>query len=115
MRRTVSALGFSLVWALAVLTACATPAPHEPTAAASARGTRTAVLVSLNDVYRIEGLEDGQVGGLARVRSLRKELEKDHPDLLLLHAGDFLFPSFASRMYYGEQMVAVLNDLDGDT
>jgi 2',3'-cyclic-nucleotide 2'-phosphodiesterase (5'-nucleotidase family) len=116
MTRTVSALGFSLVWALAVLTACATPGPQAPSAAApAAGGARTAVLMTLNDVYRIEGLEDGQVGGLARVRSLRKELEKDHPDLLVLHAGDFLFPSFASRMYNGEQMVAVLNDLDGDT
>jgi 2',3'-cyclic-nucleotide 2'-phosphodiesterase (5'-nucleotidase family) len=71
--------------------------------------------MAINDVYRIEGLEEGRVAGLARVRSLRKELERDHPDLLLLHAGDFLFPSFASRMYSGEQMVAVLNDLDGDT
>jgi 2',3'-cyclic-nucleotide 2'-phosphodiesterase (5'-nucleotidase family) len=71
--------------------------------------------MAINDVYRIEGLEEGRVAGLARVRSLRKELERDHPDLLLLHAGDFLFPSFASRMYNGEQMVAVLNDLDGDT
>jgi 2',3'-cyclic-nucleotide 2'-phosphodiesterase (5'-nucleotidase family) len=114
MNRTLAALGFSLVWALAVLAACATPAPQGPSASAGVRGARTAVLVSLNDVYRIEGLEDGQVGGLARVRSLRRELEKDHPDLLLLHAGDFLFPSFASRMYNGEQMVEVLNDLDGD-
>jgi 2',3'-cyclic-nucleotide 2'-phosphodiesterase (5'-nucleotidase family) len=70
--------------------------------------------MAINDVYRIEGLEEGRVAGLARVRSLRKELEKDHPDLLLLHGGDFLFPSFASRMYNGQQMVAVLNDLDGN-
>ena len=94
-----------------VLGACASPSPRTPQAAP---GTRTAVLLAINDVYRIEGLEEGRVAGLARVRSLRKELEKDHPDLLLLHAGDFLFPSFASRMYNGEQMVAVLNDLDGN-
>lgn len=100
-----------LILALA-LGACASPSPRTPQAAP---GTRTAVLMAINDVYRIEGLEEGRVAGLARVRSMRRELEKDHPDLLLLHAGDFLFPSFASRMYNGQQMVAVLNDLDGNT
>ncbi|HSJ76442.1 MAG TPA: metallophosphoesterase, partial [Gemmatimonadales bacterium] len=75
---------------------------------------RTAVLLAINDVYRIEGVENGNAGGLARVRALRAELEREHPDLLFLHAGDFLFPSFASRMLEGEQMVAVLNALDGD-
>ena len=75
---------------------------------------RTAVLLAINDVYRIEGVENGAAGGLARVRALRAELAREHPDLLFLHAGDFLFPSFASRMLEGEQMVAVLNALDGD-
>jgi 2',3'-cyclic-nucleotide 2'-phosphodiesterase (5'-nucleotidase family) len=102
-----------LVLAL-VLGACASPGTRTQQAPGTAPGTRTAVLMAINDVYRIEGLEDGRVAGLARVRSLRKELERDHPDLLLLHAGDFLFPSFASRMYNGEQMISVLNDLDGN-
>jgi 2',3'-cyclic-nucleotide 2'-phosphodiesterase (5'-nucleotidase family) len=77
-------------------------------------GDRTAVLLAINDVYRIEGLQEGTIGGLARVRALRKELEREAPDLLMLHGGDFLFPSFASRMYRGAQMISVLNDLDGD-
>jgi len=96
--------------ALFLLTACASSRPVKP---AQAR-ERTAVLLSINDVYRIEGVEGGKAGGLSRVRALRAELEREHPDLLMLHAGDLLFPSFASRMYKGEQMVAVLNDLDGD-
>lgn len=75
---------------------------------------RVAVLISINDVYRIEGVENGTAGGLARVRTLRAELEREHPDLLMLHGGDALFPSFASRMLEGEQMVSVLNALDGD-
>lgn len=102
-----------LILALA-LAACATPATP-PAAGPSATGGRTAVLLAINDVYRIEGVEGGQAGGLARVRTLRKELEREHPDLLLLHAGDFLFPSFASRLFTGEQMVSVLNSLDGNT
>ncbi len=102
---------FACVLMLVLTAGCATRGAQSP--ASAARGERTAVLITLNDVYRIEGLEDGRVGGLARVRSLRKELERDHPDLLVLHGGDFLFPSFASRMFNGEQMVAVLNTLDG--
>jgi len=66
----------------------------------SAASDRTAVLLAINDVYRIEGLRDGTIGGLARVRALRLELEREAPDLLMLHGGDFLFPSFASRMYH---------------
>lgn len=75
---------------------------------------RTTLVIGVNDIYRIEGLEGGTEGGLARVRALRKELEKEFPEALLLHGGDFLFPSFSSRMYQGEQMVSVLNLLDGD-
>ena len=87
---------------------CATGRPAAP------GKDRTAVLLAINDVYRIEGVDNGTAGGLARVRALRAELERKHPGLLLLHAGDFLFPSFASRMLEGQQMVAVLNALDGD-
>ncbi len=75
---------------------------------------RTTALLGINDIYRIEGLEGGSKGGLARVRALRKQIEQQFPEALLLHGGDFLFPSFASRMYQGEQMVSILNLLDGD-
>jgi 2',3'-cyclic-nucleotide 2'-phosphodiesterase (5'-nucleotidase family) len=95
--------------------ACATPRTQPPADAPAARGERTALVLAINDVYRIEGVEDGQAGGLPRVRTLREELERNHPDLLLLHGGDFLFPSFASRLFQGEQMIAVLNALDGHT
>ena len=105
MKRLAAAL-----LALPLLTACASSHPGGPSQARE----RTAVLLSINDVYRIEGVEGGKAGGLSRVRALREELEREYPDLLMLHAGDLLFPSFASRMYKGEQMVAVLNDLDGD-
>jgi 2',3'-cyclic-nucleotide 2'-phosphodiesterase (5'-nucleotidase family) len=74
---------------------------------------RRFVILAINDVYRIEGVDAGQRGGLARVRSLRTELEQQYPDLLLLHAGDFLFPSFLSRQFEGAQMIDVLNLLDG--
>ena len=107
--RSAPALAGLLLLAGGALSGCRTASPAAPAP------ERTAVLLTINDVYRIEGVENGTEGGLARVRALRAELEREHPDLLLLHAGDFLFPSFASRMLSGEQMVAVLNALDGDT
>ncbi|HEX2164530.1 MAG TPA: bifunctional metallophosphatase/5'-nucleotidase, partial [Thermoanaerobaculia bacterium] len=67
-----------------------------------------------NDVYRVEGVDAGENGGLARLRTLRADLEEEAPDLLTLHAGDFLFPSLLSSAYRGAQMVDVLNLLDGD-
>lgn len=97
---------------LLALSACASPGPPVE---APAPGERRAVLLHVNDVYRIEGVEEGQVGGLARLRTLRKELEEKYPDLVLVHGGDLLFPSFASRMYNGQQMISVLNALDGNT
>jgi 2',3'-cyclic-nucleotide 2'-phosphodiesterase (5'-nucleotidase family) len=73
------------------------------------------VILPVNDIYRVEGLEGGAVGGLARLRTLRKELERSHPGrVLLLHGGDVIFPSFLSRMYHGRQMIDVLNLMDGD-
>jgi 2',3'-cyclic-nucleotide 2'-phosphodiesterase (5'-nucleotidase family) len=67
----------------------------------------------VNDVYRLGGIDRGNRGGLARLRTLRRELEREDPNLILLHAGDTLFPSMMSTRYNGEQMVAVLNLLDG--
>ncbi|HKY95964.1 MAG TPA: metallophosphoesterase, partial [Kiloniellales bacterium] len=74
----------------------------------------TVTILSMNDVYRIEGVDGGAVGGPARLRTLRQELAAADPDLIVLHAGDFLYPSLLSRSYDGQQMVDVLNRLDGD-
>jgi 2',3'-cyclic-nucleotide 2'-phosphodiesterase (5'-nucleotidase family) len=96
-----------LLAALTLLAAgCATVAPKpEP--------TRFKIL-QLNDVYKIEGLEGGQVGGLARVRTLRKLLESDGTRVLVMHGGDALFPSVMSKYLEAKPMIDVLNMLDGD-
>ena len=108
-------LATSLLLLLAGCAANRATAPVVMTAPApAARNERTAVLLAINDVYRIEGVDGGTIGSIARVRTLRQELERDHPDLLMLHAGDLLFPSFLSRTFNGRQMIDVLNDLDGD-
>ncbi len=107
LRKRILALGL-------LATACAVrpgPAPHHQALPASAPGF---TILAINDVYRIEGVEGGAEGGLARVRTLRRQLEKSGEEVLLLHAGDLLYPSLLSRRYDGEQMIDVLNLLDGD-
>ena len=88
------------------LAACATvpPAPAP---------TRFKIL-QINDVYKIEGLEGGQSGGLARLRTLRKHLESDGTPVIVLHAGDTLYPSVMSKFLEARPMIDVLNLLDGD-
>src|SRR5262245_15348521 len=71
-------------------------------------------ILQINDVYRIEGIEGGRKGGLSRVRALRKQLEAEGRPVLVLHAGDMLFPSVMSKFLDARPMVEVLNLLDGD-
>jgi len=71
-------------------------------------------ILQLNDVYKIEGLESGQVGGLARVRTLRKLLESDGTPVYVMHGGDLMFPSVMSKYLDARPMIDVMNLLDGD-
>jgi 5'-nucleotidase len=71
-------------------------------------------ILQVNDVYKIEGLEAGAAGGLARLRILRKHLESDGTPVLVLHSGDALYPSVMSKYLDAKPMVAVMNLLDGD-
>ncbi|HUO87287.1 MAG TPA: bifunctional UDP-sugar hydrolase/5'-nucleotidase [Thermoanaerobaculia bacterium] len=113
-RRPIASPLAVLALAGGLLASCASPgrAASPPVAVA---GERTVTLLTVNDVYRIEGVDDGAWGGMPRLRTLRLELEGSAPDLLVLHAGDFLFPSLLSHQYRGEQMVDLLNLLDGST
>lgn len=70
-------------------------------------------IISINDVYRIAGIDNGHTGGLARVRELRKKVEAQYDHVLFLHAGDFLHPSFNSKQDNGLAMIKTLNMLDG--
>jgi 2',3'-cyclic-nucleotide 2'-phosphodiesterase (5'-nucleotidase family) len=85
------------------------------TACATFDQPTTFKILQLNDVYKIEGLARGEVGGLARVRTLRKQLEADGSAVLVLHAGDALYPSVMSKYFEARPMVEVLNLLDGDS
>lgn len=90
-----------------------TPPDEPPAAEPAAASERGFTVLAINDVYRLDGLDDGTVGGLPRVRTLRRQLETED-EVLMLHAGDLLAPSLLSRQFYGAQMIDVLNRLDGD-
>lgn len=77
-------------------------------------GPGAITIIGINDVYRINGVDGGEKGGVSRVRALRAQIAKTDPNVLVLHAGDILFPSLLSRSYNGNQMIDVLNYLDGD-
>ena len=81
---------------------------------AGKRGERVATILAVNDIYRIDGVGAEEIGGLHRLRTLRKDIEKKSGKVLLLHAGDFLSPSLESRVFKGEQMIDAMNNLDGD-
>ena len=99
------------LWALGLLSGVAGPVQSE---------TIPITLLQLNDVYEITPLADGQVGGLARVATLRRRLLADNPRTYTLLAGDCLGPSALGtatvdgERLAGRQMVAVLNALGLD-
>ena len=75
---------------------------------------RTVTILAVNDVYRLDGVGKEQIGGLHRLRTLRTWIERNAPNALLLHAGDFLSPSLEGSVFKGEQMIDAMNNLDGD-
>ena len=77
-------------------------------------GARVATILAVNDIYRIDGVGANEEGGLHRLRTLRKMVEKESGKVLLLHAGDFLSPALEGRVFKGEQMIDAMNNLDGD-
>ena len=50
-------------------------------------------LLQMNDVYEITPVNNGKLGGLARVATLRKQLLKENPNTYTLLAGDLFSPS----------------------
>jgi len=69
----------------------------------------------INDVYEIAPLENGKVGGMARVATVFKKLKAKNANTFFVHAGDFANPSLLGTLKYqgkrirGKQMVEVMN------
>ncbi|HVK99376.1 MAG TPA: 5'-nucleotidase C-terminal domain-containing protein [Dongiaceae bacterium] len=85
----------------AFLAACQTSQSSSGTAS-----TDQITLIIVNDTYRADNFP--------YLRTLRTDLEKTDGQVLVLHAGDMLYPSLQSRIFDGKQMVNALNRLDGD-
>ncbi|HEX8244362.1 MAG TPA: 5'-nucleotidase C-terminal domain-containing protein [Longimicrobium sp.] len=76
-------------------------------------GARAVTVLQLNDVYRIDAVENGRAGGIGRVVTLAQQAKAGGADVLVLHAGDAIAPSLESRYFAGQQMVDALNYLAG--
>lgn len=78
-------------------------------------GKITVTFVQINDVYEIAPMQNGKVGGVARVSTLKKQELAKNPNTFMVMAGDFLSPSVYNSLKYegksirGRQMVESLN------
>lgn len=66
-------------------------------------------LLQVNDVYQFSPVEGGARGGLGRLMTLRKLVQRESPNTVLLLAGDTISPSVESIIYKGAQMIDAWN------
>lgn len=74
-----------------------------------------AAFVQINDVYRVDAVENGEVGGLGRVVTAAARARRTGVPVRVLHAGDFIAPSLESQYFAGQQMIDALNFLHART
>ena len=73
------------------------------------------IFVQVNDIYEIGPLANGQVGGMARVATLKKQYKQNNENTFLIVAGDFVSPSVYNSLQYqgkrirGKQMIESMN------
>ena len=66
-------------------------------------------LLQVNDVYQFAPVDQGARGGLARLLTMKKAIEKERPNTLFLLSGDTISPSVESITYKGAQMIDAWN------
>jgi 5'-nucleotidase len=66
-------------------------------------------LLQVNDVYQFAPVDRGTRGGLGRVVTLKKQIQKDSPHTLFLLSGDTISPSVESITQKGAQMIEAWN------
>jgi 5'-nucleotidase / UDP-sugar diphosphatase len=83
--------------------------------AIQAQSGATITILHINDVYEIDAIEGGRYGGLSRAATVRQQLERLRPPVLMTLGGDYLSPSAIGTAVVdgqplaGRQMVDVLN------
>ncbi len=88
--------------------------PSSLTGSSALAGPVHVTLLQLNDVYSLSPVDKGQRGGLARVATLVKQVEKENPNTFFVLAGDTLSPSIMSKMFQGKEMVDIWNQMGLD-
>jgi 5'-nucleotidase len=76
--------------------------------------TVTVTLLQVNDVYQFAPVDLGTRGGLARLLTLKKQIEKESPNTIFLLSGDTISPSVESITYKGAQMIDAWNTAELD-
>lgn len=66
-------------------------------------------LLQLNDVYQLAPDKPSDSGGFARIATLKKRIQAENPNTLLILAGDTLSPSPGAKLFYGKQMIDLWN------
>lgn len=71
-------------------------------------------LLQVNDVYQFAPVDQGTRGGLGRILTLKKSIQQENPNTLLLMSGDTISPSVESITYKGAQMIEAWNAIGLD-
>jgi 5'-nucleotidase len=101
--KTAASQRIILLLVLALFGQAPVPAQQKP--ACTVRVT----LLQVNDVYQFAPVDQGTRGGIARVLTLKREIEKQSPNTLFLLSGDTISPSVESITYKGSQMIDAWN------
>jgi 2',3'-cyclic-nucleotide 2'-phosphodiesterase (5'-nucleotidase family) len=107
-RRALSGVLTAFIFAWLSQATARAQGQQQPAGAAADEIVRV-TLLQVNDVYQISPVDRGRRGGLARVHTLRKQIQAESPHTLYLLGGDTLAPSVASNIFKGRQMIAVWN------
>lgn len=109
MRKIIPAILSGMLAVL--LIACATTSPP----VSDDDGRIHVTILHFNDIYEITPVSGGREGGIARVASLRQQLQARNPNTITTLGGDLFSPSAIGTAQYdgdqlaGRQMVDVLN------
>lgn len=117
MNRYINFRSFVFLTALGILTSCAVFQKKDSInkQAFPPDETVSLIILQVNDFYEIAAMDHGQIGGAARIASVRKKLLQENPNVLTVMAGDFLSPSLLGTLKWegerikGKQMVDVMN------
>lgn len=76
---------------------------------AQSQDTVRVTILHLNDTYQFSPADGGKRGGLARVMTIRKQVQAQNPNTIMTLGGDTVSPSVETRTYKGAQMIDAWN------